>query len=71
MKDVDSNTNIDTNDLNEFSELLTSSNKVLSDENLLELNSQQMLKTSQRQVAIEEEVVLKMEDVIMRDKPQH
>ena len=62
---VDSNTQLDSSDVNEFTQLLSSSNKILSDENLQNLDPQQMLKTiSQRQVAIEEEIIVSMQDIV-------
>ena len=58
------NVEIDVNQLDDFSEILTTSNKILKDDTLLSLNSQQMLKTlAQRQIAIEEEVIMSMEKV--------
>ena len=42
-----------------------SSNGVLADDDLLTLGSKEMLKTlSQRQIAVEEEVIVKMDDII-------
>ena len=62
---VDSNTQLDSSDVNEFTQLLSSSNKILSDENLQNLDPQQMLKKlSQRQVAIEEEIIVSMQDIV-------
>jgi hypothetical protein len=58
------NVEIDANQLDDFSEILTTSNKILKDDTLLSLNSKQMLKTlAQRQIAIEEEVITSMEKV--------
>ncbi len=62
---VDPNVVIQSNQIDDFSEILTTSNKILKDDSLLSLNSQQMLKTlSQRQIAIEEEVIVGMEKVV-------
>ena len=56
--------------MNEFTQLLSSSNKILSDENLQNLDPQQMLKTiSQRQVAIEEEIIVSMQDIVEEKPP--
>ena len=62
---LDPNTSLNTDELNDFSELLVSSNGVLADDDLLTLGSKEMLKTlSQRQIAVEEEVIVKMDDII-------
>ena len=62
---VDSNTQLDSSEMDEFSQLLSSSNEILSDENLQNFNSQEMLLTiSQRQVAIEEEIIVSMQDIV-------
>ena len=55
---------LESDGLDEFTSLLVASNNVLTDKALLALNSKKMLKTlSQRQIAIEEEIIVKMQDV--------
>ena len=61
---LDPNVDLESNGLDEFTSLLVASNNVLTDKALLALNSKKMLKTlSQRQIAIEEEIIIKMQDV--------
>ena len=56
---------VDEEQVSSFSEILTSSNSLLADDELLDLNAEDMLKTlAQRQVTIEEEVINGIDDVL-------
>jgi hypothetical protein len=64
IENLNPNVGLESEELDEFTKLLVSSNKVLTDQSLLTLNSKKMLKTlAQRQIAIEEEIIVKMQDV--------